>query len=156
MSSSPASHKDLFTCIRTVTVPHVVSVRIPGPASGFHLISIHYSKRFEKSVKYIRRKTVMIVRKGKGQKDFTSRSLALCSCYCMPLFERTVPVHFYRFLVCMSSCNVHLLYANLCEGRSVTRQAATVWCKDAYSRKIAKDKILSHIHTLYLWKPGSW
>lgn len=56
------------------------------------------------------------------------------------------------FSVCMSSCNMHLLYAYLCEGQNVTREAATVRCKDAYSGKIAKDKILSHIHTLYLWK----
>lgn len=57
------------------------------------------------------------------------------------------------FLVRMSSCNVHLLYANLWEGQNVTREAAAaVWRKGASSRKIAKDKILSHIHTLYLWK----
>lgn len=69
----------------------------------------------------------------------------------MLVFERTELVRLY-VLVCMSSRNAHLLFATLCEGQSVTREGAAVWHKWASSGKTAKDKNLSHIHTLYLWK----
>lgn len=39
------------------------------------------------------------------------------------------------------------LYANLCEGQNVTREAAEVWCKWASSGKTAKDKKSCHIFT---------
>lgn len=51
------------------------------------------------------------------------------------------------FLVRMSSCNVHLLYANLCEGQNVTGEAAAVWCKGGILRKKQRKIKSCHIFT---------
>lgn len=72
---------------------------------------------------------------------------ALNICYACVRTHRTCAS--VCFLVCKSYCYVHVLYANLCEGKEDTEEAAAVWSKWASSGTIAKDnKFLSHSNAL--------
>lgn len=100
----------------------------------------------------------MIVRKSEGkqavglqrEKDCPCTSLAACSEYiCMCLNAPHL---------CMSSCKVHLLLLLLLyvRDRMSGGRLRHSGASGHPQGKIAEDKILSHIHALYQWIPGSW
>lgn len=102
-----------------------------------------------------KKRELIVKEKGETCCQSTDRSFAVCSEYllCVRTHRTCASV---CFLVCKSYCYVHLLYANLCEGKEDTEEAAAVWSKWAPSGTIAKDnKLLSHTQTLYLCKTGS-
>lgn len=148
--------------------PHLAGVCVPGSASTFHINQCSVLKSFEKQARYICRKRERDDCQRKRRKTscqpslterFISFFLPLGGLLCVLLYacgwmHRTCAL--VIFLVCMSGCNVHILYTKIYGTGMSQRRLQQCGARGASSGKLAKDKILSHIHTLYLWKPGSW